>query len=763
MPGFTPTGQTARYNGRRSVSDVRALDEFCRVRGFEVDLSKVEQAFENMAGIKQFVAVPVGIARNIVKLAVYVCFEAEAPAGAAWDSMASELRTGAKGRLPHGYQHLVTVDLLIPIGGCKGTMTRQAVLGVVTGQLADKTISVGDTAQVEKPEAAKVEDTSSSVEVALREVFSKVLDTEPRKIKKTTNFFEIGGDSLTAMQLVQQMKKRGFKISHGDVLRFPMLESMALKFTAIGSVKKEVVEEAADAEVKPFSMLKSTPKQLQQLSHPVEDAYPTTFFQQRCFNHSMSSTRGNLAHFIFDIPGALNRPRLETACKVLVSRNEILRTVFLEGASIQAVFRADYAPEISFDLIVSDLEAATTSYIAEHGAIKAVGEPIVRFHILTTPQSHRLIMRITHAQFDGLSMLPLMAELQHAYTTPEAPLPQKPTPASFIAASARTITPMAQTYWQQRLAGTAGMTSLGLAPSDRPHKMHHLIYTAPKLTNASFAHLNATFTTALKTAWASTLAKHTGNTDVLFASLVSARTVDVENISDLITCAINLLPVRIAVPKAAEPTSLLPSVQSNHAESMPYEAMDYSAICSAAGWVGDGSALKTVVQHHNMQDVGESDAGIGDVGARWAFKQHQPHATGYEAWVVSVQRESGMDVGLGFDEAVMDMQTAKKLITALGECLEKMAGVSGGGMKVEEEETKKEEEGVMEKVTAKVTETVETLKKVVSNGIQQATTAQTNGVADTVQAQDGQENTSAETNGKGKGTQGAAKVRRNQK
>jgi hypothetical protein len=249
-----------------------------------------------------------------------------------------------------------------------------------------------------------------------------------------------------------------------------------------------------------------------------------------------------------------------------------------------------------------------------------------------------------------------------------------------MAASAEVATPAARRYWNNLLAGTQGLTSLNLKTTEKPTNMSSFFYVSPKLNNGSFRNKNITFYTALKAAWAHLLAKYTSSTDVVFANLVSGRTADLQNIDSLIGAAINLLPVRAHVPADSTPEQLCDEIQKQHAESMPYEFMDYTDICDAAGW-SDRTTLKTIVQHQNMKEVDATDAGIGDEGAKWGFWQKQPVAGEFEAWIISVERENGMEVGVGFDEAIMDSVVAKKMAKELGEMMEKMAGVSGGWIK----------------------------------------------------------------------------------
>ncbi|KAI5804608.1 hypothetical protein EDC01DRAFT_427178 [Geopyxis carbonaria] len=676
------TGNLARLSpSGHGMLDVRPAEEFTRVRGATLDLVTVEAAFASPGRV---VVVPIATptTERVVRAAVYVAFPQQ-PTGA-W---AREMRASAVAKLPVLYQHLLSISRLIPVLGVD-TLTRATVLAIVTGRIVDKTLIIGEavgSAQTDEQNTEPQQPTA--METVLTEVWKKVLCV--KRVKAGANFFDLGGDSLSAMQLVQVAKRRGCRIAHGDVLRFPVLETMAERLSPIEAPTAAAAAAAAVTTItKPFAL---APRDLdvgaleRQLGYKVADVYPANFFQRWSMPQSLSAARSCLAHFIFDLPTASvpSDSHFSHAAKVFTDRNEMMRTIFLPSGHQAVLGAASYTPATTTGTTTTaTLEADTTEYIETHGALSSWTEPIVRFHLLrhTDGAATRLLLRITHAQFDGLSMFALMSELQHAFAAPSAAPapPRRPSMAALASAvHALSTAPSTVSFWARILAGTRGMTPVLPTPPPAGHvrDVQTTWHPLPGLTDTAFAPLNATFSTALKTVWAGVLSQHTGQTDVVFASLVSARTLALPgdaDAHDVLGCCINLVPVVARFPATDSLLPLLASLQDQHAATMPLEATDYTAICDAAAWPVQGRALTSVVQHQNMAQVGD------ELEGGWRFHQRQPRAAEFDVWVISFTNQKGeMEVGVAFDASRVQKSVAEGWGESVVEGLRALAECAG--------------------------------------------------------------------------------------
>ncbi|KAI8275448.1 Nonribosomal peptide synthetase 12 [Colletotrichum sp. SAR 10_98] len=67
----------------------------------------------------------------------------------------------------------------------------------------------------------------SPAEVALQLAWSSVLGIDPSKIGRESSLMQLGGDSITAMQVATRCRKQGFQIAVADLLRKPTLAEAA--------------------------------------------------------------------------------------------------------------------------------------------------------------------------------------------------------------------------------------------------------------------------------------------------------------------------------------------------------------------------------------------------------------------------------------------------------------------------------------------------------------------------------------------------------
>jgi len=85
---------------------------------------------------------------------------------------------------------------------------------------------------VEK-EAAKIEYVAPETkeEIMLAEAWQKVLQKE--KVSALDNFYEIGGDSISAIQIASHLYKNKYKVSVKDIMRYPIIQELASRVTSL--------------------------------------------------------------------------------------------------------------------------------------------------------------------------------------------------------------------------------------------------------------------------------------------------------------------------------------------------------------------------------------------------------------------------------------------------------------------------------------------------------------------------------------------------
>lgn len=165
----------------------------------------------------------------------------------------------------------------------------------------------------------------SEVEKVLQQVWMSVLNLSVDETSVNKAFTRIGGDSISAMQIVAQCRQRNIAITVADVLQSGTIRKLATRCKPISRLATldeddEVDEEAAE----PFDL-----SPIQQLFF---DAYPEGL------NHFNQS-------FVLELGSLVPTEKLLTAMQDLVDRHAILRNRFYRPTEGSKVWKQSIAPK----------------------------------------------------------------------------------------------------------------------------------------------------------------------------------------------------------------------------------------------------------------------------------------------------------------------------------------------------------------------------------------------------------------------------------
>jgi amino acid adenylation domain-containing protein len=417
-------------------------DDQVKVRGFRIEPGEVEAVLAGCPGVGQAVVSAADDGRGGRRLVGYVV----PAAGAAVDPVA--VRAAAAGRLP-------------------GWMVPSAV--VVLGELPVTAHGKVDRAALPAPEfpaAAGGREPAGVMEELVCSVLAQVLGAE--RVGPEDDFFELGGDSLLAVRLVSRVRSvLGTDLPVAAVFDAP---------TAAGLTRR--IRDAAAG---------GRPGRVPLAPRPRPERVPLSFGQARMwFVNQLEGGPVYNIPAVLRLRGTLDPAALAAAWADVVSRHEVLRTVFpaADGVPEQVVLPAAGALARGAALVTAN--RADDGMPAREAAAGLAGagfdleaEPPVRARLIPAgPDEHVLVLVVHHIAADGWSMAPLARDLSVAYAARlagEAPgwaeLPvqyadyalwqrevlAEEDPGSVITGQAR--------FWRQALAGAPDQLAL---PADRP-------------------------------------------------------------------------------------------------------------------------------------------------------------------------------------------------------------------------------------------------------------------------------------------------------
>ncbi|WP_405497091.1 non-ribosomal peptide synthase/polyketide synthase [Nocardia sp. NBC_00511] len=499
------TGDLVRWNATGELVFLGRGDDQVKLRGFRVELGEVSAAVSGCPGIRFAHS---EIRRDDAGRQQIVAYVLPDTAGTV-DERA--IRSHVASRLPGYMVPAAVVELAsIPLSP--------------TGKLDRRALPAPDW------DAARTgREPATPTEARIAAAMAQVLGIE--RVCADHSFFDVGGNSLSATQLVSRIAlPGGGRLTVREVFAHPTPEQLAL------------LVDAADAQDGPPRPVLAATARTGRTELSAAQA-------RLWFLNQLEPLAGT-----YNIPavvrlrGVLNARALEAALTDVVSRHEVLRTVYPQDdhGPHQVIVPAH---ELAFDLSqveVSPLEIDYHIEVSAERGFDLTSEIPVRAELLrTATDEHHLVLIIHHIAFDGGSLAPLAADLSTAYQArregraPEwAPLPVQY--ADFTAwqrdllgdeRDAASLSARQVRYWRGRLAALPDCLEM---PVDRPRparashrgaSVRARIDTGLRGRVSSFAQRHrATDFMVLHAALAVLLSRMSGSEDIAVGTPVAART-----------------------------------------------------------------------------------------------------------------------------------------------------------------------------------------------------------------------------------------------
>ncbi|RLM00575.1 hypothetical protein CFD26_108480 [Aspergillus turcosus] len=474
------------------------------------------------------------------------------------------------------------------------------------------------------------------MESELRRIVAQVMKLPLDKIGMDDDFFRLGGDSVEAMRLVSMARQDGLLLSVVDIFEHPKISDLALaaksRSTRRGAKRQScsLLKTATGTDV--LSEIVAG-----QAFHAVDvvDVLPTTEFQRDWLDMNTCT------YLMLNIPGQINHEKLSTAVHELIKTHEIFRTVFVpyQQSIVQVVLRHI---ETQLQILEIPAEEDLPSFaegICQRDSSTPVpcGAPHFKATLISRGNDlHALIVRLSHAQYDGLSIPVLFTDLSKAYEG--LPLSISASYADYLAQRAQQRSPKALQFWRELLQDSS-MTrldpaSLGGAESSENHPETAIMCI--RQVSISSTPQDITIATVFKAAWSLVLAEQTGTHDLVFSQVVNGRNMALEGIEEVMGPCVNLIPVRVTIPPHWTVQALLKHLQTQHAQTLPFETLDLETIVAhCTEWL-PGTRSGSVVQHQNI----DLDPDLHLAGVKCAMQAHLFHHVMRDLYIESAPDKS---------------------------------------------------------------------------------------------------------------------------
>ena len=264
--------------------------------------------------------------------------------------------------------------------------------------------------------------------------------------------------------------------------------------------------------------------------------------------------------FYLDLGVSLDILGFKRNCSLTLERFPILRACFLPllGRFWQVVLHQLDLP-LRIQDVNEDLDQSLHDFCLKDIEDISPTRPPIAFVLLRhRVQGIRFVLRLSHAQYDGISLPTIFHSLLGSYN--DKAFCQPPSFSRFLAyAHHRRFKSIA--YWKELLRGSSiTRTQSKLVPQGIHDSLPKGILVEAEI---SLPHLPGNITSAslLCSAWAVLLSRITGESDVVYGRLVAGRNSAIEGVEEIVGPCVNIVPVRVMLSSLQTPAELLLSVQ----------------------------------------------------------------------------------------------------------------------------------------------------------------------------------------------------------
>lgn len=193
------TGDLVRYNGN-NIEYIGRNDSQVKIRGFRIELSEIDNLLNNYPSINSSASMVHSINNSKAIISFYV-------SNKSIDNL--KIIEYLEQRLPYYMVPSFVINLEKLPMTINGKLDKKKLIEHISNNL---------TQEIKQPE--------SNLEIELREIWSQVLNLRSVEIGTNSNFFRLGGNSISIVNLITQINKRlGYKVDFSIIHKHPTIKS----------------------------------------------------------------------------------------------------------------------------------------------------------------------------------------------------------------------------------------------------------------------------------------------------------------------------------------------------------------------------------------------------------------------------------------------------------------------------------------------------------------------------------------------------------
>ncbi|KAF2472339.1 CoA-dependent acyltransferase [Lindgomyces ingoldianus] len=440
----------------------------------------------------------------------------------------------------------------------------------------------------------------SAAERTMQQLWARVLNIEPESIGLDDSFFRLGGDSIAAMKLVGEASQDGIRLTIADVFRQPNLSQLVRICRASNHGVQFIPPfSLIPAHIKEDILSKSNVFSTGIQPENVVDILPATYSQQTFITQGIDNPRVAFNYLFLDIGPQLDVDLLRHSCLKLIDHFPIFRTQFAhsQGKLWQAILRDVGSPFTMFNVKGPIPQESQMIFMRDMEQCHPLGLPTSFILVRNSSKENRLIIRLSHAQYDGVCLPIILGTLVSIYQ-------QKPLRPAIgfqtYLAHARYQQTTSGRYWQELLQGSHLTRATTKLCPKMPEETTPRVVRAERSIYAPRLPEHLTMASLVSSAWAVVLSIVTGEEDVVYGHVIAGRNSDISGVTEIVGPCLNVVPVRAFTPSTKTSEDLIRSVQEQYVSLGQSDSMGWDEIMQQCTNWPAGSPLDSVFQHQNI-------------------------------------------------------------------------------------------------------------------------------------------------------------------
>ena len=361
-------------------------------------------------------------------------------------------------------------------------------------------------------------------------------------------------------------------------------------------------------------------------NNKISKIYPLSPMQKGILFHSLIDEGPSYFEQVeFTIEGDLDVVSFQKSVQHLVDRHDIFRTVFIHKkiqTPRQVVLRK-LNIEVHYEELVEKAETTKRDYIdyfkvkdKERG-FDLSKDLLMRFSVFkTNSNAYQIVWSYHHILMDGWCTDIVLKEILHIYKSikhnMEISLPKVNPYYKYIEWLNEKDEEVAKEYWGKRLQDYEEQAlipySRTLAGKYTYQEKEMLFTLSQEVTKAFYdlaKKLKVTTSNLFQSIWGILLQKYNNSSDVVFGSVVSGRSSEIDGIENMVGLFINTIPVRVTLPETQKFIDLVQQVQHYAVQSEGYEYIPLAEIQNSSSLKSDLIQHIVTFQNFGLSDVRE--------------------------------------------------------------------------------------------------------------------------------------------------------------